>query len=125
MAEEECSPWDCIIADVDTATQFLPQVRYNAKLLSFLCHQMEKIASIKLQEVPSKNTLLYESMIVLRDEIKKDVKLVKKHAQCFNIQTFYGVEQKIKSTITTIFAIVGANIVPIPLVMWHVPHVVV
>ena len=117
MAEEERNPWDCIIADADTATQFLSQVRYNAKLLSFLCHQMEKVASIKLQEVPSKNTPLYESMIALRDEIKRVVKLVKKHAQRFNIQTFYGVEQKIKSTITTIFAIVGANVVPIPLGM--------
>ena len=84
MAEEECNPWDCIIADVDTATKFLPQVRYNAKLLNFLCHQLEKVASVKLQEVPSKNTPLYESMIVLRDEIKRGVKLVKKHAQRLN-----------------------------------------
>ena len=93
MAEEEYNPWDCIIADVDTATQFLPQVRYNAKFLDFLCHQMEKVAGIKLQELPAKNTPLYESMIVLRDEIKGGVKLVKKHAQRFNIQTFYRVEQ--------------------------------
>ena len=80
---------DSIVAYATAASESVPSVRYNRKMLDFLCNQMTQVAN----KLPPVLEYAHQDIIsILEDEMKKAATLVKDHARIFNIRNFYKVD---------------------------------
>ena len=79
-----------LMSSASLATNSLPSVRYNKRMLNFLCHQMTQVP-IAFQNVPKDAPK--DVLDILKEAMKAGTDLVKSHAKKFNIRTFYKVDR--------------------------------
>ena len=70
---------------IEEAEDHLPNVRYNSEMLTFLCHEMQKVSHIPEDILRDASE---EEIQVLRDQAENTLFLVKKHARPFKVQEF-------------------------------------
>ena len=81
---------DCLEHFAKASRDSLPSVRYNKKMLGFLCKQMTQVACLFPDDLENASQNVVS---ILKYALKGASALVRDHARIFNLRTFYKVEK--------------------------------
>ncbi|CAD7701210.1 unnamed protein product [Ostreobium quekettii] len=75
--------------EIKLATESLPAVRYNSRMLQFLCQQLGKVKDALLNPAMS---MTEKALGDLKDAVEQGSHLVRRHAEVFKVENFYKIK---------------------------------